>query len=52
MAFEIRLKDDIGNMMGIVKTHTVETIDTTQSGFIGVGSYYVPISNILFVKVV
>ena len=52
MAFEIHLKDNIGNEMGIGKIHTVESINTSQAGFIGVDGYYLPISNILYVKVV
>jgi len=52
MAYEIHLKDHVGNQMGIGKVHTVENIDLNVSGFIGVDSYYLPVSNILFVKIV
>ena len=52
MPYEIHLKDEVGNKLGIGKTHTVETINTTQAGFIGVDGYFLPISNILYIKVV
>ncbi len=52
MAYLIHLKDEVSNQMGIGKIHTVEEIDLNVNGFIGVNNYYLPISNILFVKIV
>jgi len=52
MPYEIHLKDHIGNQMGIGKVHTTDTIILDVAGFIGVDNYYLPISNILYVKVV
>jgi len=48
MAFEIHLRQDIANAVG-QKTVTVDNL-TVGNGFITVGAYSVPLSNILFVK--
>lgn len=52
MSYEIHLKDRVGNQMGIGKVHTVGNIDLNVSGFIGIGAYYLPISNVLYVKLI
>jgi len=51
MTYEIHLKENIRNQMKIPAIHVVSNIDLSVSGFIGVNSYYLPISNILFVKI-
>jgi len=48
MAFEIYPIQDICNMIG-KRMVTVDTL-TIQNGYIEVGNYYVPLSNILFVR--
>jgi len=48
MAFEIHLRQGIANAVG-QKTVTVDSLQVGD-GFITVGAYSVPLSNILFVK--
>ena len=48
MSFEIHLRQEIANEVGH-KVVTVENL-SVENGYIVVGSYYVPLTNILFVK--
>ena len=53
MAFEITLKDDIGNEISLYrdlpKQITVPTLDI-NNGLLKKGSYYIPIDHILFIE--